>query len=80
MGRMPKLLLCSLVALLASPLRAQLAPRAYVITPVGFNAVMLTWGYINGGVNLAEDSNRHESHGHRADGSVRSHEAGELGN
>ena len=29
-----------------------LAPRAYVITPVGFNAITVTWSYFNGGVNL----------------------------
>jgi hypothetical protein len=51
MGLVPKLLfLCSLVVL---PLGAQdLAPRAYVITPVHFNAVTLTWSYFNGGVNF----------------------------
>ena len=47
------LLLASLVALLALPARAQdLSPRAYVITPTGFNAVTLTWSYFNGGVNF----------------------------
>jgi hypothetical protein len=49
----PKLLLCGLVALLGSRLCAQdLAPRAYVITPVGANAITLTWSYFNGGVNF----------------------------
>ena len=53
MGLTPKVLLCSLVALASLPLCAQdLAPRAYVITPVGFNAITLTWSYFNGGVNL----------------------------
>ena len=49
----PPLLLASLIALLALPARAQdLSPRAYVITPTGFNAVTLTWSYFNGGVNF----------------------------
>ena len=49
----PKLLLYGLVALVGLPLCAQdLAPRAYVITPEGFNAITLTWSYFNGGVNL----------------------------
>lgn len=30
-----------------------LAPRAYVITPVGSTAVNLTWSFYNGGVNLS---------------------------
>ena len=47
------LLLASLIALLALPACAQdLSPRAYVITPTGFNAVTLTWSYFNGGVNF----------------------------
>ncbi len=29
-----------------------LAPRAYVITPIHTNAVTLTWGYYNGGLNF----------------------------
>ena len=34
-------------------LRAQdLAPRAYVITPVHSNAITLTWGFYDGGLNL----------------------------
>jgi hypothetical protein len=46
-------LLTGLVALLALPLCAQdLAPRAYVITPIGLNAITLTWSYFNGGVNF----------------------------
>jgi hypothetical protein len=48
-----QLLLATLVALTALPLCGQdLSPRAYVITPVGFNAVTLTWSYFNGGVNF----------------------------
>ena len=47
------ILLTGLVVLQVSPLCAQdLSPRAYVITPVGFNAITLTWSYFNGGVNL----------------------------
>jgi hypothetical protein len=33
-------------------LAQDLAPRAYVITPVRSNAVTLTWGFYNGGLNL----------------------------
>jgi hypothetical protein len=41
------------VAGLALPARGQdLSPRAYVITPVGFNAITMTYSYFNGGVNL----------------------------
>ena len=29
-----------------------LAPRAYVITPVGANAITLSWSFFDGGVNL----------------------------
>ncbi|HJY91846.1 MAG TPA: transporter, partial [Candidatus Acidoferrum sp.] len=48
-----QLLLATLLALMALPLCGQdLSPRAYVITPVGFNAVTLTWSYFNGGVNF----------------------------
>src|SRR5271156_6800651 len=37
----------------AAQLRAQdLAPRAYVITPVHSNAVTLTWSFYQGGVNF----------------------------
>jgi hypothetical protein len=40
-------------ALIALPLSGQdLSPRAYVITPIGFNSVTLTWSYFNGGVNF----------------------------
>jgi len=53
MTLIPKLLFCSLVGLLALPLCAQdLAPRAYVITPVDLNVITLTWSYFNGGVNF----------------------------
>ena len=44
-----------LSSLLASCLRLSaqdLAPRAYVITPIHTNAVILTWGYYNGGINF----------------------------
>lgn len=48
-----------LAAILGSPLilapaagAQDLAPRAYVITPVNSNAVNMTWAYYNGGVNL----------------------------
>jgi len=41
------------VALTATRLSGQdLAPRAYIITPVHSNAVILTWSFYNGGVNL----------------------------
>src|SRR5271156_5184741 len=37
----------------ATPLSAQdLAPRAYVITPVHSNAVTITWSFYQGGVNF----------------------------
>ena len=40
-------------ALLTCSLWAQdLAPRAYLITPVNTNAVTLTWSFFNGGVNF----------------------------
>jgi hypothetical protein len=53
MGLIPKVVLCGLVALLGCGLYGQqLAPRAYVITPVGLNVVTMTWQYYNGGVNL----------------------------
>ncbi|HXW62877.1 MAG TPA: transporter [Candidatus Acidoferrales bacterium] len=52
MRLIPRLLL-TIVALQALPVCAQdLTPRAYVITPVGSNAVTLTWSYFNGGVNF----------------------------
>src|SRR6516162_11717784 len=53
MQPLPRALLCGLVASLAWPLWAQdLAPRAYVITPVRSNAVTLTYSYYDGGVNF----------------------------
>ena len=46
-------LLVPIIALLTRPLSAQdLAPRAYVITPTGSNAINLTWSYYNGGVDF----------------------------
>jgi hypothetical protein len=48
-------LLASLVSLgsVAAQLTAQeLAPRAYVITPVHSNAITITWSFYNGGVNF----------------------------
>ena len=46
-------MLCSFVVLLAWQLCAQdLAPRAYVITPVRSNAVTLTYSFFDGGVNF----------------------------
>ena len=48
-----KALQCSLVAALALPLCAQdLAPRAYVITPVCSNAATFTYSFYDGGVNF----------------------------
>jgi hypothetical protein len=45
--------LCVLLVFVAAPLCAQdLAPRAYVITPVNSNAVILTWSWYDGGVNF----------------------------
>jgi hypothetical protein len=44
-----------LSSLLAAALRLpaqELAPRAYIITPIHTNAVTLTWGYYNGGLNF----------------------------
>jgi hypothetical protein len=44
---------CSVLMLSARNLPAQdLAPRAYVITPVGANAIVLTWSFYDGGLNL----------------------------
>ena len=43
----------NLVGPLALPMCAQdLAPRAYLITPIRSNAITLTWSYYSGGVNL----------------------------
>ena len=48
-----KATLSSLLVSLAWPLCAQdLAPRAYVITPVNSNLVNLTWSFYSGGVNF----------------------------
>ena len=42
-----------LTAVLAAPLCAQdLAPRAYLITPVHSNAITLTWSFYNGGLDF----------------------------
>ncbi len=47
LGLVAALLLCPVL------LRAQdLAPRAYIITPLHFNAVTLTWGFYDGSINL----------------------------
>ena len=47
------LVLSAILSAAALTLCAQdLAPRAYVITPVDFNAVTFTWSYYNGGVNF----------------------------
>jgi hypothetical protein len=44
----------ALISALAVPVWAQdLAPRAYVITPVNSNAMTLTYGFYDGGVNFA---------------------------
>jgi hypothetical protein len=44
---------CALTTALTLPLCAQdLAPRAYVISPVRFNAVTLTYSFYDGGVNF----------------------------
>lgn len=46
-------LLVPIIAVLTRPLCAQeLTPRAYLITPIGGNAINLTWSYYNGGVDL----------------------------
>ena len=48
-----KLFVFSLAVALAAPLCAQdLSPRAYVITPVHTNAVILTYSYFSGGVDF----------------------------
>ena len=53
MGFVARLLLIGVATGLALPVSAQdLSPRAYVITPTGFNAITMTWSYFNGGVNL----------------------------
>ena len=53
MRRRSVLLLSSLVALSPAPIHAQdLSPRAYVITPIHSNAVILTWAFFDGGVDF----------------------------
>src|SRR5262249_10804981 len=53
MGFVARLFVIGVVAGLALPVSGQdLSPRAYVITPVGFNAITLTWSYFNGGGNF----------------------------
>jgi hypothetical protein len=48
-----KAFLCGVVVGLVSPLCAQsLAPRAYVITPEHWNAVIVTWSFYDGGFNV----------------------------
>src|SRR3974390_2059297 len=45
--------LYGLFAVVSGPLCAQdLSPRAYVITPKNLNAVILTWAFFDGGINL----------------------------
>jgi hypothetical protein len=48
--------LVSVVVLVVCPVRAlhaqDLAPRAYVITPVHSNAITITWAFYDGGVNF----------------------------
>ena len=47
------LVISSLVVALATQLAAQdLAPRAYVITPLHSNAITLTWSFYDGGANF----------------------------
>jgi hypothetical protein len=54
MHRFPKLVVSALIALSAARLLSaqDLAPRAYVITPLHSNAVTLTWAFYDGGVNF----------------------------
>lgn len=54
MPRLLRLLLCAaaLANVLPLLLAQDLAPRAYVIVPVHANAVILTYSFFNGGVNL----------------------------
>lgn len=48
-----KTLLWSLIALMCRPMSGQdLAPRAYVISPVRSNAVIFTYSFFDGGVNF----------------------------
>jgi hypothetical protein len=53
MRRRSVLFLSSLVALCSAAIHAQdLSPRAYVITPIHTNAVILTWAFFDGGVDF----------------------------
>jgi len=53
MRRRSLLISSSLLALLAAKIHAQdLSPRAYVITPIHTNGVILTWAYFDGGVDF----------------------------
>ena len=53
MGFISKAFLCGLAVALALPLHGQsLAPRAYVITPEHWNAVIVTWSFYDGGFNV----------------------------
>jgi hypothetical protein len=53
MRRRSVLILSSLFALLATKIHSQdLSPRAYVITPIHSNAVILTWAFFDGGVDF----------------------------
>ncbi len=48
-----KLTVSILLATCAARLAAQdLAPRAYVVTPIHSNAVTLTWSYYTGGLDF----------------------------
>ncbi|MGA7315915.1 MAG: transporter [Silvibacterium sp.] len=48
-----KLFVCGLAVWLSGRVFAQdLSPRAYVITPLHSNAVVLTWSYFNGGLDI----------------------------
>lgn len=48
-----KAFLCGLVVALASRLCGQsLAPRAYVITPEHWNAIIVTWSFYDGGFSV----------------------------
>jgi hypothetical protein len=51
-GRFVLVLLVSLLSLAAQLSAQDLAPRAYVITPVHSNAVTITWGFYDGGLNF----------------------------
>ena len=52
MQRVVIALLVSLAALAAQLAAQDLAPRAYVITPVHSNAITITWSFFQGGVNF----------------------------